>query len=120
MASVGKQLLRVPARQAHSLHPPRTEEQPQTVLRVVGVNLGDILVVCAAAFLRACAALHQFLLMSCTNSTRTSECGVPRAVEATQLRDIFLRRVTVECAVGGGGFFLLVGRIAFLACAHLY
>ena len=108
----------MPTRQAHSLHPPRTEEQPQTVLRLVGV--GDILVVGAAAFLRACAALHQFLLMSCAKSTRTSECGLPRAVEATQLRDIFLRRVTVECAVGGGGFFLLVGRIAFLACAHLY
>ena len=28
-AFVGKQPVRVPARQAHSLHPPRTEEQPQ-------------------------------------------------------------------------------------------
>ena len=28
-AFVGKQPVRVPATQAHSLHPPRTEEQPQ-------------------------------------------------------------------------------------------
>ena len=31
-AVVGKQLLRVPGRQAHSLHPPCTDEQPQRVL----------------------------------------------------------------------------------------